>query len=330
MNSRFLKILIIVLAVAAGWWLGGGIGGSPPATRHDPASSPKRPVSSASASAGTPASSSRSWNGPVFPLEDFEGIHEIPYGTALNIEHFWNDKPIEPLLFNNQTSFETLANWLDLKPTERHSLREILRRAAHRQLDWEKANLKAVRLEPGRHQVRWREPGTEIPEALRQELRDAFGETLARSLWIRGGLDRFSEPVPGWKRRGMEEIDLQITPDATGGDLNARITSGDFAQVRRLPSDDPQLPSDDPQAHFPLRLRHIFDVKDDAAELLAKLPQHPEPGAIPVAKWLKPGFVTNPFNGKVVDVRDIPPGTLVQDPSLPSDAKAYFRVPEPE
>ena len=42
----------------------------------------------------------------------------------------------------------------------------------------------------------------------------------------------------------------------------------------------------------------------------------------------KPGFVTSPFNGKVIDVQGIPPGTLVADPSYPTEERRYFRVPE--
>lgn len=41
----------------------------------------------------------------------------------------------------------------------------------------------------------------------------------------------------------------------------------------------------------------------------------------------KEGFVFSPFNNKVVDVRDIPSGTLVQDPTYPASEKKYFRVP---
>jgi hypothetical protein len=52
---------------------------------------------------------------------------------------------------------------------------------------------------------------------------------------------------------------------------------------------------------------------------------------IPVAEAVqgKPGFVLSPFNSKVVDVRDIPPGTLVADPTYPMEEKKFFRVPEP-
>jgi hypothetical protein len=41
----------------------------------------------------------------------------------------------------------------------------------------------------------------------------------------------------------------------------------------------------------------------------------------------KDGFVFSPYNNKVVDVRDIPSGTLVQDPTFPAAEKKYFRVP---
>jgi hypothetical protein len=41
----------------------------------------------------------------------------------------------------------------------------------------------------------------------------------------------------------------------------------------------------------------------------------------------KEGFVFSPYNNKVVDVRDIPKGTLVQDPTYAASEKKYFRVP---
>lgn len=41
----------------------------------------------------------------------------------------------------------------------------------------------------------------------------------------------------------------------------------------------------------------------------------------------KDGFVFSPYNQKVVDVRDIPSGTLVMDPTYPPSEKKYFRVP---
>lgn len=41
----------------------------------------------------------------------------------------------------------------------------------------------------------------------------------------------------------------------------------------------------------------------------------------------KEGFVFSPYNNKVIDVRDMPTGTLVQDPTYPAAEKKYFRVP---
>jgi hypothetical protein len=41
----------------------------------------------------------------------------------------------------------------------------------------------------------------------------------------------------------------------------------------------------------------------------------------------KDGFVFSPYNNKVIDVRDLPSGTLVQDPTYPAAEKKYFRVP---
>jgi hypothetical protein len=41
----------------------------------------------------------------------------------------------------------------------------------------------------------------------------------------------------------------------------------------------------------------------------------------------KTGFVFSPYNNKVIDVRGIPSGMLVQDPHYPASEKKYFRVP---
>lgn len=41
----------------------------------------------------------------------------------------------------------------------------------------------------------------------------------------------------------------------------------------------------------------------------------------------KDGFVLSPYNNKLIDVRGIASGTLVQDPTYPKSEKKYFRVP---
>lgn len=54
-----------------------------------------------------------------------------------------------------------------------------------------------------------------------------------------------------------------------------------------------------------------------------KKPEYPYATKVPG----KDGFVLSPYNTKVIDVRDIPSGTLVQDPNYPASEKKYFRVP---
>jgi hypothetical protein len=66
----------------------------------------------------------------------------------------------------------------------------------------------------------------------------------------------------------------------------------------------------------------------------SQLPEQPKPSAPEKRDFAfankvpgKEGFVFSPYNNKVVDVRDIPSGTLVQDPTYPAAEKKYFRVP---
>ncbi len=59
-------------------------------------------------------------------------------------------------------------------------------------------------------------------------------------------------------------------------------------------------------------------------------PKPPEPKSdIQVARPVpgKPGFVFSPFNNKVIDVKGIPSGRLVADPTYPASEKKHFRVP---
>ncbi len=56
-----------------------------------------------------------------------------------------------------------------------------------------------------------------------------------------------------------------------------------------------------------------------------KTPKKEWPYANPVPG--KEGFVFSPYNNKMVDVRDIPSGTLVQDPTYPPADQKRFRVP---
>lgn len=53
------------------------------------------------------------------------------------------------------------------------------------------------------------------------------------------------------------------------------------------------------------------------------------PKEIPVARPVpgKPGMVFSPFNNKIIDVKGIPSGRLVADPTYPASEKKHFRVP---
>lgn len=72
-------------------------------------------------------------------------------------------------------------------------------------------------------------------------------------------------------------------------------------------------------------------VKPDSgsSEGGAEKPAAPAPKEIPVARPVpgKPGMVFSPFNNKVIDVKGIPSGRLVADPTYPASEKKHFRVP---
>lgn len=51
---------------------------------------------------------------------------------------------------------------------------------------------------------------------------------------------------------------------------------------------------------------------------------------VPVAEPVpdNPGMVKSPFSGKLIDVKGIPAGSLVADPTFPAEERKHFRVPE--
>lgn len=70
--------------------------------------------------------------------------------------------------------------------------------------------------------------------------------------------------------------------------------------------------------------------KSDPAKSESTTPKNDsQPSSYPYANKVpgKEGFVFSPYNNKVIDVRDIPTGQLVQDPTYPAAEKKYFRVP---
>lgn len=78
---------------------------------------------------------------------------------------------------------------------------------------------------------------------------------------------------------------------------------------------------------FKKRVPEVIEKEEPVAEPNKKAigVEDGYPVAAPVPD--KPGFVFSPYNELVVDVTDIPSGTLVADPQFSSDEKKYFRVP---
>lgn len=64
------------------------------------------------------------------------------------------------------------------------------------------------------------------------------------------------------------------------------------------------------------------EKKDDEVLIEKKPPvAEPAPG--------QSGKVISPFNGQLIDVSGMEPGSLVADPTYPPEAKKHFRVPDP-
>ncbi|BCX49557.1 hypothetical protein HAHE_34650 [Haloferula helveola] len=77
-----------------------------------------------------------------------------------------------------------------------------------------------------------------------------------------------------------------------------------------------------------------MDKPDETPKITENVtdPEPPKPAPKPnnqVARPVpgKPGFVFSPYNNKIIDVKGIPSGTLVADPTYPAAEKKYFRVP---
>jgi hypothetical protein len=91
----------------------------------------------------------------------------------------------------------------------------------------------------------------------------------------------------------------------TGGIGMKRVTRQEFE--KRVPQ---ILKNDEPAADAP---QEEEAAKDDY------------PTAKPVPD--KPGFVFSPYDGQVIDIREITSGTLVMDPHFPPAEKKMFRAP---
>lgn len=114
--------------------------------------------------------------------------------------------------------------------------------------------------------------------------------------------DETPPPTPG---PDVAQNDPQDKPATDGVDSDSTIAGGTGGaadiQAPTVPTrtDDPTPTKPDPKPNMQVA--------------------RPVPG--------KPGFVFSPFNNKLIDVKGIPSGTLVQDPTFSPEEKKYFRVP---
>lgn len=105
-------------------------------------------------------------------------------------------------------------------------------------------------------------------------------------------------------------------------DPNATITSADQQKIdeqRELMKQREKLKQEEVTTQSQTTVEQTTVEKPKETKSTDYAFANPVPG--------KEGFVFSPYNNKLVDVRDIPSGTLVQDPTYPASEKKYFRVP---
>jgi hypothetical protein len=312
MKIHIQRALFGIAAMAFGWWLAGLLPQLSTAPSADPATvtHPTRHPPPGSAASGA-RHHAVTWSPSSVSFEELEGIESLRQSPALKLGDFIDGDGLN--------AARPLAEWIGLDAEETGALVSILHQAADARITWETAHLRSERLAAGQYRVKWQEPGASLSHDLQQALTTRFGPALARSIWIRGNLDRFAEPVPGWERKRIPEIDLHIIPRPRGI-FTIRLTNGDWLDVRTIRIAEGKLTAAP-------RLDHLFQLNHESAEwreMAAAAAKEPTPVATRASK----GMVFSPYNGKIIDVRGIPPGTLVADPTFPPEEGAYFRTPE--
>ncbi|MBK1883986.1 hypothetical protein JIN85_16320 [Luteolibacter pohnpeiensis] len=314
MKAAFYSILILACSAVAGWL----IADSDALGLVEQSSSVKQPIApklQSQPAEKPPAEMPVAAPDPdeIFAsqLADLRSLRGSPQLSA----GYWmgdDERIIDP-------GFPHLARWLKLSEAQRVLLAGILRSSANARRAWELANLHAERSQVGSFHVNWIDHDDESLPALKQALASEFGDELAEAIFLRGNLHRFFEPVPGWNTRRTDDISLEITARPGSGIL-LKLTNGNWSQS--LPWSEKEFP-----VRALPRLEHVFDYSADAEAIFNSSKETEYPSAKNIAG--KPGYVVSPYSERQIDVRNIPPGTLVNDPNFPSSQKAYFRIPNP-
>lgn len=313
MKVYFYPVLALVLSAGLGWMIAksGLISRSDSHASSPTAAIPPRPQRAAQEQR---KQTSTTHHGDSIPLSMLQGLGDLKGSPRLTAA-FWFGDETEI----HDANFAHLTEWLQLTENQQNALASILREAANDRREWEIGNIHSQRIDEGIYQLTWIDHDSISLPALQQALAREFGETLGESIFIRGNLHRFFEPLSGWQQRRIPEILLTIKSNTNGG-LDFIFTNGDWRSVSPQTGVDP--------TSLPLRrLAHLFDYRNDA-EAMLKLSETSGP---PVAAAIpgKAGYVSSPFCGKIIDVRGMPAGTLVADPNFPAAEKKYFRVPPP-
>jgi membrane-bound lytic murein transglycosylase len=119
------------------------------------------------------------------------------------------------------------------------------------------------------------------------------------------------------KTEEQKKAEEQKLKEKQAADAAAQSTSAEGTSITSTETTDSSIkPTDKPSTSS-------TTSPADKPATAAKKPEYSYASKVPG----KEGFVFSPYNNKVVDVRDIPSGTLVQDPTYPAAEKKYFRVP---
>jgi hypothetical protein len=314
MKNASIAIGLILFGILAGWTLGGmrpgardkaAVGLTPPASgRAQQAPALEKPA---------PKPAFR-WAVPAVDVNELEGLHLLGGRSPVPDMALWlGPEPSDP-------GFEALAEWLDFGAGQKEALARILLESAQSLSQWEKSAIAVEETAPHHFTIHWKSPPPAHLSDLQQALHDSFGESLARSLWLRGDLERFGRIDPRLVPNGEATLQAVLSPGASAGILKLTLNRGsDFVQVFRAPgkADDALNPS----FAMAYRLAHLIDLEQAAREMV------PEAGSDhPFATASgSPGMVVSPISGKIIDVTGIPAGSLVRDPTVPEGG--FFRVP---
>lgn len=315
MKNASIAIGLIIIGIIAGWALGGvRLGGREESAGHPPPPKSTR-ASQAPATGTTPPKPVFHWEIEAVDIHEIEGLHLLGGRSPVPDMALWlGPQPSDP-------GFEALAEWLDFGAGQKEALARILLESAQSLIKWERAAIRVEETAPHQFAIHWKSPPPSHRRDLQQALHDSFGESLARSLWLRGDLEHFGRLDPRVMPNGEATLQAVLSPGASAGTLKLTLTRGsDFTQTYRAPgkADDTVNPS----FSMAYRLAHRIDLEQAAREMVPEAGPANHPFATASGS---PGMVVSPISGKIIDVTGIPAGSLVRDPTVPEGG--FFRVP---